>query len=345
MNKLPLALAGAILFNLATPKPAAAWDYDGHRLVNQLALASLPKDFPAFVHEPAAEERVAFLAGEPDRWRNTPDMPLKHLNEPDHYLDVEDLQAYRLDPKALSHFRYEFVGQVAVARAQHPENFPALDPTKDPGHHRHLPGFLPWAITENYAKLKSGFSSLKVFEELGTPDEITNARADILYVMGVLGHYVGDAAQPLHTTRHYNGWVGDNPKGYTTSNGFHSWIDGGYLGKVGVKFSELRPQLREARLLWPVQEKMKQEEVFPVAMDYILGQFKKLEPLYQLDKDGRLSGQGEKGLEGKAFLAGQLTLAGQMLGDLWYSAWHQAPVDTYLRRALNARKLNAQAKP
>jgi hypothetical protein len=28
-----------------------AWDYEGHRMVNQLALAALPADFPGFVHE------------------------------------------------------------------------------------------------------------------------------------------------------------------------------------------------------------------------------------------------------------------------------------------------------
>src|SRR5206468_10569902 len=62
------------------------WDYEGHRLINQLALASLPTNFPAFVFSPAARERIAFLAGEPDRWRNTPELPLKHFNGPDHFL-------------------------------------------------------------------------------------------------------------------------------------------------------------------------------------------------------------------------------------------------------------------
>ena len=40
--------------------------------------------------------------------------------------------------------------------------------------------------------------------------------------MGVMGHYVGDGSQPLHTTVHFNGWVGDNPKGYTTKQTFHA---------------------------------------------------------------------------------------------------------------------------
>ena len=115
--------------------------------------------------------------------------------------------------------RYDFVADIARARAAHPEKFPPIDPDKDADHTRELDGFLPWAITENYEKLKSGFSSLKAFQTHGgTPTEIANAQADIIYVMGVMGHYVGDGSQPLHTTVHFNGWVGDNPKGYTTEH-------------------------------------------------------------------------------------------------------------------------------
>src|SRR5947199_8290331 len=93
------------LLQLGMP-PARAWDYESHRLVNQLALASLPTNFPAFVREPTAAERIAFLAGEPDRWRNSPDVAVKHLNEPDHYIDIEELLDYGLKPEALPVFRY-----------------------------------------------------------------------------------------------------------------------------------------------------------------------------------------------------------------------------------------------
>ena len=43
------------------------------------------------------KDRIAFLAGEPDRWRNTPDLPLKHVNGPDHYFDLEDIESARFD--------------------------------------------------------------------------------------------------------------------------------------------------------------------------------------------------------------------------------------------------------
>ena len=86
------AVLGSLVLGLGVlPGALPAWDYPGHRMVNQLALASLPAEFPTFVREPANAERIAFLAGEPDRWRNTEDAPLKHANSMDHYFDIEHL--------------------------------------------------------------------------------------------------------------------------------------------------------------------------------------------------------------------------------------------------------------
>lgn len=321
--------------------PLHAWDYEGHRTVNLLALASLPTNFPAALRDAAAQERVGFLAGEADRWRNTTDRPLRHFNGLDHYFDMEDLDTYGIATANVSHFRYEFTAQLGVIRAKQPEKFPADD--KDLDRTRHMPGFLPWAIMENYSKLKSGFSYLKVYEEMGTPEEVAQARQNILYIMGVMGHYVGDATQPLHTTKHFNGWVGANPKGYATNKTFHSWIDGGYLRKVGgLKDAELRAKLRPATNLNTLVSG--NDDVFPLLMRFIAEQHKLVEPLYEMNKDGRLSGNGEMGLEGFPVLSKQISRAAQLLGDLWLTAYQNAPVDNFLKNQLATRKLQADAK-
>lgn len=319
-----------------------AWDYEGHRLVNHVAVSLLPTNFPAFVRGAEARERIAFLAGEPDRWRNTTDLPLRHCNGPDHYFDVDDLAPYGIEPAALSHFRYEFVGQLAVARAAAPEKFPAINPVQDRDRTKAQIGFLPWAITEHYAKLKSGFSYLKAYEQGGTAEEVANARQNIIYIMGVMGHYVGDLTQPLHTTRHFNGWVGENPAGYTTSKGFHAWIDGGFLQKAGmITAEELQPKLRPARSLWHGLPAEKRADVFREVMTLLLAQFKLVEPLYKMDKEGQLSARDEAGRKGREFLAGQLAVAAQSLSDLWFTAWEQALPDTFLQGQLAKRKLQS----
>jgi hypothetical protein len=326
----------------ASALPALAWDYEGHRVVNQLALAALPAAFPAFVLTPENRERIAYLAGEPDRWRSEENvragtgLALGHVNGPDHYLDLEDLALYDLKPDTLPPLRYDFVAAIVKARAAHPDRFPAIDPARDSDHTRELSGFLPWSITENYEKLQSGFSTLAALEKFGgTSVEITNAKANIVYVMGVMGHYVGDASQPLHTTMHFNGWVGANPHNYTTGHSIHSWIDGGFFRQTGG--------LDEARLavgIHPAETipaSASPDGIFHTAVDFVVANNRLVEPLYQLDRDGKLSADGTAGAEGRAFLEAQLVKSGQLLGNLWLTAWQSAPEDTYLERELKQR--------
>jgi len=323
---------------------AFAWDYEGHRAVNQLALASLPADFPAFVRTLEARERIAFLAGEPDRWRNISDLPLRHVNSPDHFIDLEELDDAGIALSQLNEFRYSFTVQLAAGRASHPDRFPAIDPEKNKDHTRELIGFLPWSITECYAKLKSEFSYLKAFEELGTPEEIANAQANIIYVMGVMGHYVGDGAQPLHTTKHFNGWTGENPHGYTTERTFHSWIDGGFLLKTGgISSTALISRLKPAELLLPPKDTSGRDAMFVTVLNYLTEQHTKVEPLYELEKAGKLAINGANA-DGRAFLENQLLIAGTELGSIWLTAWREAPQDVYLRSQLLQRKA-ANATP
>ena len=322
---------------------AGAWDYEGHHAINELALASLPPDFGGFTLTPALKHRIAFLGGEPDRWRNVGDLPLKNVNGPDHYIDLEDLKLFGLTPETLPLMRYDFAADIARARMAHPERFPAIDPEKDADHTRELDGFLPWSITENYEKLKSCFSYFKTFQKYGgTPEEIANAQANVIYVMGVMGHFVGDGSQPLHTTVHFNGWTGGNPHGYTTNHTFHAWIDGGYFRQTGgIKVETLVDRIHPATRIANAEVP---DGMFRAVVAYLAAQNKLVEPLYQLEKEGKLTGQGDNGLAGRAFLDGQLVKAGQMLGDIWYTAWLEAPEDQYLERQLEERAGNAPSK-
>jgi len=328
---------------------ALAWDYEGHHAVNELALASLTTNFPAFVLAPETRTRIAFLAGEADRWRNETSLKngtglaLGHASGPDHYIDLEDLKLYGLTPATLPPLRYDFVAEIVKARAAHPERFPAIDPAKDSDHTRELSGFLPWAITENYEKLQSGFATLAALEKFGgTPEEIANAKQDIVYVMGVMGHFVGDASQPLHTTMHHHGWVGENPNHYTTSFGFHSWIDGGFFNKTGgIDVQKLSAKIQPAAKIPAADDP---NGIFKTSINFIVAANQLVEPLYKLDRDGKLSNKENRGAEGRAFLEAQLVKSGQLLGSLWLTAWQTAPEDTFLERELQKRAETAAEK-
>jgi hypothetical protein len=323
---------------------AGAWDYSSHSVINQLALASLPTNFPAFVLAPAQRERIAFLSGEPDRWRSNPGLSLRNANGPDHYIDLEELKLCDLTPDQLPPLRYTFAALFAQARAAHPERFEAINPEMDQDQTRELTGFLPWTIVEYTDKLESCFSYLKTFERAGgTPAEIANAQADVVYVMGVMGHFVGDGSQPLHTTIHFNGWVGDNPHGYTTNRTFHAWIDGGYFRKTGEpKLETLAGKIHPAE---SVGEEGRPDGLFRAVVAYLVDQNELVETLYQLEKEGKLFGEGEQGLAGRPFLEGQLIKGGQMLGNIWWTAWLHAPEDFYLRGQLEQRSARNSSAP
>ena len=85
-------------------------------------------------------------------------------------------------------------------------------------------------------------------------------------------------------------------------------------------------------------------------MEYILANHQFLEPLYQLEKDGKL-GNGHPGPdgtfvpnhepvppEGKAFVEDRLVTGGRRCwAKLWVTAWKSAPTDTFLRTMLAKR--------
>jgi hypothetical protein len=273
----------------------------------------------------------------------------------DHYLDLEELEEAGLDPTRVSELRYQFALQFATGRAAHPDRFPAIDPAKNKDHSREWPGFAPWAIVEYYGKLKSGFSYLKTlqeFPEVVKPEEITNIQASIVNVMGLMGHFIGDGAQPLHATIHHHGWVGPNPDGYSTWYGIHAWIDGGLIAKAGIAPGRITSRITPAQPISLATRSDGRDPMFASVMDYFIATQKLVVPLYQLEKAGKLGNDILTPLpngqthaeprpladEGRAFIETQLLRGGQMLGAIWVTAWRSAPPDTYLRTQLLKRQ-------
>jgi hypothetical protein len=324
-----------VLAALAAVPPLKAWYEPGHRIINQLALDALPPDFPSWIREPANVERIGFEANEPDRWRRTRAELLQHDNSLDHFICLEELADAGIDIRTLTPFRYEFAVQFAAGRAAHPDRFPAIDPAKDPDRTQEWPGFLPWTIAETCAKLQTEFSDLKVYERYGTPAEIADARANAVYVMGVLGHFVGDGSQPLHTTVHRSGWVGPNPRGYTTRD-FHALIDGGFIAKAGITASELEPRVVPARPIDLAPRPDGRDPAFVDVVSYLEDTQRTVEPLYRLMQRHAFDDPADR--RARAFIDGRLLAGGQMLASLWITAWRQAVPDVALQSALVRRQ-------
>lgn len=308
---------------------AFGWDEEGHIIVTRLAIEALPETTPGWLQAPQVRARLVYLSSEPDRWRGQHNVHLDHINKPDHYIDEELLFPYGLSIKTLPPLRREFTDVMATQRALHPEKFPPYKRENDHSYTRLSPGMLPYRIAELQWKLASSWTTLKTYEayrDYVTEDLIDNARRNVVYHMGVLSHYVGDGAQPLHLTKHYNGWSGTNPEGYTTSKSFHRFIDGGVLRQFAITADALIDQARAHRAV-------SQTEYWAGICGYLYETYEHAEPLYALEKSGDLNKA-----PGKAFIEQRLLDGGAMLAGIWIAAREGAVIDDFRVGQLKAKK-------
>ena len=95
---IPLFLTILLLENSAWP-----WGNEGHMMINRVAAEKLPSDVPAFLRN--AEDQLAYLGPEPDRWREKSELALKLSQEPDHFIDLELVEGMTLPPDRYSYYR------------------------------------------------------------------------------------------------------------------------------------------------------------------------------------------------------------------------------------------------
>jgi hypothetical protein len=195
-----VSIALVILAVLAMPATAPCWGPEGHAIVARAALAACDGLPVWFV---GASDALADLANGPDRWREAEEaVPALVARRPDHFFDLDVWGRAPLPEE-----RWRYVAE-AERRGLRPEAI----------------GFLPFAILEEYGTLLSAFRDARS----GRP----GAQAAALAAAGILAHLVGDAAVPLHTTRHHHGWVGPNPQGFTRAGAVHHWFEGDLVERV-----------------------------------------------------------------------------------------------------------------
>jgi hypothetical protein len=164
-----------------------------HALIDRAALLLVPPDVPSFFTR--GEAAIVFYAADPDSYRERSLPALRSAEAPDHFIDMEHLRDRELPPT-----REEFS---ALCREL------GTDPWKT--------GALPYAIAEWHDRLALAFAEHRKWPE----DERVRWKA--LYVAGILSHYAADAAQPLHTTVHFDGWAGKD--GVSPRSGIHARMD------------------------------------------------------------------------------------------------------------------------
>ena len=282
-----------VLFLGCLLQPAWPWGNEGHSAINRVAAEKLPPDVPAFLRN--AADQLAYLAPEPDRWRQPSELALKRSQEPDHFINLEAIQGMEFPPD-----RYSFYRALDARRRETPGHPEDLLPERV--------GMQPYITIETYERLVVAFREYRwAIAEHRNP---AFAEANAIFYAGWLGHYVGDGANPLHTSLHYNGWVGSNPKGYTTSNTVHWKMEGIFVAA--------NPQVLQFADLVPAQPQQLNHP-FQDYLQYLWDSHRYVEQAYQLEKAGGFDGQGTP--ESREFIRQRLAAGAIMLRNMWYSAW------------------------
>jgi len=290
--------AAVALLPVMFAQESFAWGHDAHSMINRLAGENLPPDIPKFLRTRAALNALDFYGPQPDRWRSE-DSALYATLVPEHDIDLEwaDLAG------PLPRTRYAYIQALNEAQVKHPEL--KLAPQKV--------GLLPYSATETFVMLTSAMRDYRT--AVKNKQDTKPVEAEIVFLAGFLGHYVGDSSEPLHTTVNYNGWVTENPHGYSNDHKIHQRFEGDYVHE-NVKISDVAPLVNRKPVVM--------NDVFAEFLGFIRQSNSFVEQVYQLDGTGAFTGGGTP--EGKVFVEQRIAAGASELRDMIYTAWLKSAV-------------------
>jgi hypothetical protein len=297
------------------PAPAFAWGSKGHEIIGQLAGSSFPSTLPAFMRTVPAQYKIMYLGPEMDRLKGS-GTAWDAENDPGHYVDLDDN------------------GMIAgvVSLQKMPESREAYDTAlRAANTDQYRQGYSPYAIVEGWQQLRDDFAYWRVDNYRATHASPASARAEaatnraidqelILRDVGVWGHFVEDACQPLHVTIHFNGWGKyPNPDGFTESYQTHSFFESTFVNRH-VTSGQVRQLMKPSTVTAPAAL-MTQDQTMANVADYINGSLQAVRPLYVIEKAGGFA-QGTP--EAVTFTAMQLARGADEMRDLVMLAWYDS---------------------
>jgi hypothetical protein len=287
----------AFLAHLALGPTAAGlegprrWGFAGHEMGARAAAAGLPADVPDFFR--GAADQLAYLNGEPDRWRNQQARAMNEAFSYDHYLWMENLPEGALAAPD----RYTFMDKLHEA---------------GPPHDLRNVGVLPYRMMEMYQRLVTGW---RLWRAERDPVKRGWIEERIVNDGGILGHYVMDASNPHHASKHHNRWHPDDPnvQGYTTDARFHGGFERDFVE------AHVRPEDVSARVTGPARSVA--GNVWGAILDELRDSNAHVEELFRLHRDVGFDPAGPLRAETRDFAAERMAVGARALRDLWWSAW------------------------
>jgi hypothetical protein len=253
---------------------ASAWDSRTHRLITRLAVDALPPS--------ALKNAMVANEGAVEQHTEDPDTVLRRrfgrAEERHHFIDLED---FGRDPFAVLSPDYAVMRSRISLRTLR------------------RAGSLPWTIARVSDDLARAWRD-------GTC-------AEVMRQSGYLAHYVGDATQPLHTTKHFDGYYGDR--------GVHSRFEGAADHDVGQIAKLAAPDVHVAALDSPWSAAIAEIRDSHVHVNEVIDADRRARPLaYKGAADyDRLLLTREQPL-----IAHQVAEAASTLASLWLFEWKRA---------------------
>jgi len=305
---------------LAAP-PSGAWGVRGHTVANLAAVEGIPADGPAFLK--AQEAYIGHLGPIPDTWRSATEPYLRISEDANHGWYTEQFAFVGDPPRSRTEFTLRVYDEYLRAKTADPERAKLIN--------IRYTGLQAYSVVEGYERMKAGMRLYRAVDQPGGQARVSLGAAlsgispafrdpaqvkqmlatDIAFYMGWLGHYVADAAQPLHDSMHHDGWSGENPKGYTRDPEIHGRFETRYVDLIEVTPPDVvKFMRREPRHL---------DDVWKATLDHSLEARNFVEDVYRLDLRGAFEKKDD--VEARELVCKRLAAGATFLRDLAYTAW------------------------
>jgi hypothetical protein len=303
-------------------QPAGAWGLRGHTVANLAAVEAIPADGPVFLKPQKAY--IGHLGTIPDTWRSPAEPFLRISEDPNHGWYTEEFDFIKEIPRSRTEFTLKVYDEYLRVSKSDPEKAKLLN--------IRYTGLQAYSMMEGYERMKAGmrlyrlagakaegsvFSNITSMYGAVSPiftgkEQVQSLLAtDIAFYMGWLGHYIADAAMPLHNSKHHDGWVGDNPKGYTRDPNIHGRFESTYVDLIGTSEPDVMKYVRkDAKYL---------EDPWTAILDHMIEARNSVEDVYRVDLRGAFKDPADK--EARELVYKRLASGASFLRDLAYTAW------------------------
>ena len=309
---------------LLSPQPLGAWGFRGHTVANLAAVELIDSDGPRFLK--AYKAYIGHLGPIPDSWRSVSEPYLRISKDPNHGWYTESFDFMKEIPRSRTEFTLRVYDEYLRVSKTDPEHVRLLN--------IRYTGLQAYSMMEGYERMKAGMRLYRlasgqasgltsryqsigalygsISPQLGDPKQVSEYLArDVASYMGWLGHYIADAAQPLHNSKHHDGWEGDNPKGYSRDPNIHSRFESTYVDLIAVTETEVLPYAnKQARHL---------DDPWMAILDHMLEARAAAEDVYRLDLRGAFKEREDA--EARKLVFTRLASGASFLRDLAYTAW------------------------